>query len=48
MSTGNHRIRIPAETHRRLKVAAAARGVSIATLATLAVEAYLERIKDAR
>ena len=48
MSTEPRRVLLPAETHRRLKVAASQRGVSIRTLATLAVEAYLERIKDGR
>ena len=39
----NTRIRLPAETHRRLKVAAAQRGSTVAALATAAIEAYLVR-----
>ena len=43
MSKDNHRVRLPPETHRRLKVAAAQRGVTVAALATAAIEAYLAR-----
>ena len=41
------RISLPPETHRRLKVAASQKGISIAVLATAAIEAYLVR-KDGR
>ena len=37
----NTRIRLPAETHRRLKVAAAQRGITAAALTVAAIEAYL-------
>ena len=41
--TDNTRIRLPAETHRRLKVAAAQRGITAASLAAAAIEAYIDR-----
>ena len=36
-------IQLPPETHRRLKVAAAQRGITTVALATAAIEAYLYR-----
>ena len=36
-------IQLPPETYRRLKVAAEQRGIRVVSLATVAIEAYLDR-----